>query len=322
MKKAFKILLNMAIFFVVIGFVWYMAASINKEESPGSGTVLDSSAPFSTPYQQIASFKIPEEINRFEMQGNRLFISAGQTVYIFDTEGNRLASFPAGQGVRDITVYNDEIYLLYPTRIAVYSTNGTLIRDWEACSELSDYCSFTLAGNAVFVTDAANKNICKYTTEGNFERFIKSPAGFIIPGYSFDIDSWNDTIYCVNSGRHRVESYTIDGNFIAAFGTPGSEAGYFAGCCNPSYISFSGDGSLITSEKGNPRISCFERNGKFKGLLLNNKMLGGGNQAHQVKVWYDKLIVAGKNMISTFQYDSTTGNTSACAGCAGCPLRR
>ena len=301
MTKLFKITFNLAIFFVVIGFVWYMVARMNNDASSNFRTSEKSEDSFVSPYKQIASFKLPEEISRFDIQDNKLYISAGQTVYIFDTEGKQLGSFPAGQDVRDITVDNNEIYLLYPTRIAIYSINGEPIRQWEACSNLSDYCSFTIVGNAVFVTDAANKNICKYTTEGNFEKFIKSPVGFIIPSYSFDIDSWNDTVYCVNSGRHLVETYTQNGVFIGAFGSPGSEAGSFAGCCNPAYISFTSDGTLIASEKGTPRVSCFERYGKFKGLLLDSKALGGGSRAYQVKALNDKLFVAGKNDISFFQ---------------------
>jgi hypothetical protein len=321
MNKISKITFNLAIFLVIIGFAWYIVSSINKDESPGSGIFQGVAEPLASHFKQVTSFKLPEEINRFELHDNRLFFSAGQSVYIIDIDGKQLAKFPAGQNVRDITVSGDEIYLLYPTRIAVYSLNGQPVRQWEACSDLSDYCSFTIAGDAVFVTDAANKDICKYTTEGNFVKFIKSPAGFIIPSYSFDIDSWNDTIYCVNSGRHLIEAYTLDGRFIVCFGKSGSEAGFFAGCCNPAYISFTLGGTLITSEKGNPRISCFERNGKFNGLLLNSKMLGSGNKACEVKTIGDKLFVAVKNKISVFQCNKTSVSGAACSGCTGCPYR-
>ena len=301
MNRVLRMMINLAVFLVVGGFVWYMAASMNREKLPDLRSKQEADTFFDSPYKQVASFELPEEIKRFELHDHRLFIVAGQSVYILDTEGKRLASFQAGQDVRDITVGGDEIYLLYPTRIAVFSVDGQLIRQWEACSNLSDYCSFTLAENAVFVTDAENKNICKYTTEGYFEKFIKSPAGFIIPSYSFDIDSWNDTIYCVNSGRHLVETYTLNGDFIAAFGGPGSEAGLFTGCCNPVYISFTPYGALITSEKGTPRVSCFERNGKFKEWWLNNKMLGGGNHARPVKSVDERLFVAEKNKIIIFK---------------------
>ena len=306
MNKAVKVIFNLAIFFVVVGFVWYMAASMNREELPNSGMGREADAPFESPYRQVALFELPEEISRFELYDNRLFILAGQSVYIFDMEGKQLANFPAGQNVRDVAVGGDEIYLLYPTAIAVFSISGQLIRQWEACSYLSDYCSFTLAGNAVFVTDANNKEICKYTADGIFEKFIKSPAGFVIPSYSFDIDSWNDTVYCVNSGRHRVETYTLNGDFIAAFGGPGSETGLFAGCCNPVYISFTPCGTLVASEKGIPRVSNFERNGKFKELWLNNKMLGGGNHARPAKALNDRLFVAEKNKIMVFKTKNDT----------------
>ena len=322
MTKTSKILFNLSIFLIVVGFAWYMVASIGKDNSQGSGIVQGSLGAFTSPYKQVASFKLPEEINRFEWYDNKLFISAGQSVYIYDTEGKRLDVFPVGLNVRDITVGGDGIYLLYPTRIAVFSMYGELTRHWEACSQLSDYCSFTIAGDAVFVTDAENKNICKYTTEGDFVKFIQSPRGFIIPSYSFDIDSWNDTIYCVNSGRHLVETYTSDGDFIAAFGKPGADAGFFAGCCNPAYISFTPGGILITSEKGNPRLSCYGRDGRFRSVLLDSKALGRGNKAYPVKPYQDKLFVAGKNKITIFQYDSKAA-VSACSGCAaGCPLRR
>ena len=296
MGKNLKIILNIAVFLIVIGFIWYVARSVNKEEI----TCVENrtEALFKSPYKEISSFEMPQEINRFELHDGKLFISSGKSVYIYDTIGTRLYSFTVKQGVRDITIEGEKIYVLFPTFIEVYTYKGELYHNWEACSELSDYCSLTLAGDFVFVTDAENKNICQYTKDGNFVRFIKSPHGFIIPSYSFDIENKNDTIYCVNSGRHLIETYTLDGEFISAFGGPGGEAGFFAGCCNPVYISFTPDGELLTSEKGNPRISVFERNGIFKEMILNSRLLGGGNKAYETQTDGNRLFIAGKNKIS------------------------
>jgi hypothetical protein len=298
MSKTLKIILNITIFLVVAGFIWYMVQSINKEEATYAEAQQETS--FVSRYELVSYFELPQEINRFELHDGKLFISAGQSVYIYDTTGTQQASFPVKQEVRDITVGEEKIYVLYPSFIEVYTTRGELLHEWEACSELSDYCSFTLAGDFVFVTDAENKNICQYTREGNFVRFIKSPHRFIIPSYSFDIDSRNDTIYCINSGRHLVETYTLNGDFIAAFGGPGAEDGSFVGCCNPVYISFTPRGELLTSEKGNPRISAFEPNGTFKEIILNSRLLGGGNEAYEVQAEDNRLFVAGKNKISIF----------------------
>ena len=302
MKNSFKILINIAIFLVVTGFVWYMVQSINKEETAYVETTAEE--PFISPYKEVSSFSLPQEINRFELHEGKLYVSVGESVYIYDRKGKQLSSFQVKSDVRDITVGDENIYVLYPSFIEVYSTGGELSHQWEACSELSDYCSLALAGGFVFVTDAENKNICKYTKDGNFIKFIRSPQNFIIPSYSFDIESKNDTIYCVNSGRHLIETYTLDGDFIAAFGGPGSEPGAFVGCCNPVYLSFSSKGELITSEKGNPRISSFESNGRFSEVLLNSRMLGGGNKAYEVRACENQLFIAGKNKISIFESNS------------------
>ena len=298
----FKVVINLAIFFLVIIFAWYMVVKITNDNSQ----IIDADEilyePFDSPYQRITSFELPEEINRFELKDEHLFISAGQFVYIFDMEGNKLDGFQVEPDARDITISNTkEIYLLYPAKIIVYSIDGKEIRHWEACSRLSDYCSFTIVGDVLFVTDAENKNICKYTTNGDFIKFIRSPQGFIIPSYSFDIDSWNDTIYCSNSGRHSIEIYSFDGDFISSFGASIADGGYFAGCCNPAYLSFTPDGELITSEKGIPRVSSFSRNGVLNAALLNGKMLESGNKACEIKADVNKLFVASKNKILIFE---------------------
>ncbi|MDR0394378.1 MAG: hypothetical protein LBH77_04385 [Tannerella sp.] len=302
MGKSLKIALNVVIVLIVAGFVRYMIRSVNREEVSPPRTEDRQEVPGTASCTLVSSFDLPQEVNRFELHDGKLFISAGDSVCVYDTGGNRMVSFPVKPDVRDITVEDETIYLLYPAFIEVYTADGKPAHRWEACSELSDYCSFALAGAFLFVTDAENKNICKYTKTGNFVKFINSPRDFIIPSYSFDIESRNDTVYCVNSGRHLIESYTLDGDFIAAFGGPGGESGFFAGCCNPVYISFTPDGELITSEKGNPRVGLFERNGLFKKNLLNSRLLGSGTKACEVGADGERLFVAGKNKITVYSY--------------------
>jgi hypothetical protein len=172
-----------------------------------------------------------------------------------------------------------------------------------------------LSSDYIFVTDAENKNICRYTKEGDFLDFILSPNSFVIPSYAFDIIIIQDTIYCSNSGRHRIESYSLEGKYLGSFGKVGIEAGSFVGCCNPGYLAATQYGDIITSEKGIPRISCYGHDGKFRAILLDSKMLGGGTKAYCVKVQDDRIYVAGKNTLSVFVYDSTLAAQSACADC-------
>ena len=297
MIKGLKITLNLVIFVLIISFVWYIVASVNQNSATVAGNAGEADNLFQSPCTLVSSFELSEEINRFDLYENRLFIQTEQSLYVYDTEGNPLNSFTVEPNVRDVAAIEKDIYLLYPAQIKVYSMEGVLIRHWEACSKQSDYCSIAVAKDAVFVTDAGDKNVCKYTIEGDLVKFLRSPLGFVIPSYAFDIDCFDNTVYCVNSGRHLIETYSINGNFIGTLGKAGSEAGSFAGCCNPAYISFTPEGTLLTSEKGNPRISSFDRDGKFKNILLNSEMLGSGNKACEVKATDDKLYVAAKKKI-------------------------
>jgi hypothetical protein len=300
MGKTIRLIINIIIFIVVIGFVAYIVNSVNKDEHTPVSTVVQEA--FTSPVERIKTLEFPFEIKHFDLYANKIFLTDTQTVFVYQGNGEKLSSFPVQSGVRDIAVNGDAIFMLYPTSVDVYSSEGDSINHWEACSGLSDYCAMALTGNFVFVTDAQNKNICKYTKEGKFVKFIFSPHDFIIPGYSFDIFNHNDTIYCVNSGRHLIESYTLDGDFIASFGGAGTGSGFFAGCCNPAYISITGEGKIFTSEKGNPRVSSFQKNGQFEKVLLNNQLLGGGYHACEIGVGNDRLFVAVKDRIDIYGF--------------------
>ncbi|KAA6348249.1 hypothetical protein EZS27_004317 [termite gut metagenome] len=292
--------------------------------SSGKGLRLVEEKPFVSPYRLVSSFTSAEAISGFAQYEDRLYVATFKAILVFDTKGRLLHQFPAGEEeVRDIAVNEKGVYLLHPASISVYTHEGEPTRGWEACSELSNYCSFALTPGFVFVTDVDNKNICKYSDEGNFVKFISSPNGFIIPSLTFGIEYINGVLYCSNSGRHQVETYTLDGEYLGSFGKPGGAPGLFTGCCNPVYLSYTSNGDVITSEKGDPRISCYGSDGSFRSLLLDSKMLGGGNAAYDVKVWKNKMFVSGKNMISIYQYDTElAANAGTCGGCGiDCPLR-
>jgi hypothetical protein len=277
---------------------------------------------FVSPYRLVSSFTVPDLIEAFELAGDNLIVATSNSVSIYDNEGSLLNNFAVRSNLRDIATDPEHIYLLFPAHIEVYSHDGEWLREWEAYGESSDFCSMAVAGNAVFVTDAANKDICKFTTGGDFVKHIKSPNGFVIPSYTFGITCVDGVVYCSNSGRHQVEKYSLDGEYLGAFGKPGGAEGMFCGCCNPVHLTNTSSGDIITSEKGLPRISCYGMNGEFRSMLLDGQTLGGGSVAYDVKVHNDRLFVAGKNRISAFQYDKVSAVKSACSGCgAACPLR-
>ena len=300
-SNRWRIFLNILILALVAGFVAYMIASVGGAEVEYGEAAAEQEA-FESPCTVEASFAVPQGANHLAMAGDTLFLATADSVFLYGIDGARLDSFGAENGIADIAVGGGLLYLLYPARIIVTEPDGRLVREWEACSDNSLYISIALTSNYAFVTDAENKNICQYTLAGGFIRFINSPRGFVVPSNSFDIGSCRDTVYCVNPGRRLVESYTEAGSFVASFGIPGSKPGAFSGCSNPAFIAFTESGQLLASEKGNPRVCLFERSGRFAGMMLNAKMLGGGREAYPIQAAGARIYTAGRGEIIAYKY--------------------
>ena len=277
---------------------------------------------FVSPYRRTFGFVVPDEITALELIGNQIVVGTANNIYRYGIDGELQGNFSVRSGLRDVAVYNDKFYLLFPSRIEVYDKQGEAIQEWEACSDDADYCQLTVLKEGIFVTDAAAKNICQYKLDGTLARFIKSPNGFVVPSYSFGITNINGHVFCSNPGRHIVEQYTVNGEYVASFGKSGMGAGEFSGCCNPVQIIATEKGELLTSEKGLPRISCYGSDGTFHSILLDDKALGGGHSAYDMRILGDKLIVAGGNKISVFQYDARRSAQTLCGSCTiECPMK-
>lgn len=277
---------------------------------------------FVSPYRRTFGFVVPDEITAIELIGDQIVVGTSNNIYRYGINGELQGNFSVRSGLRDVAVYNDKLYLLFPLRIEVYDRQGEAIQEWEACSDDADYCQLTVLKDGIFVTDAAAKNICQYKLDGTLARFIKSPNGFVVPSYSFGITNINGHVFCSNPGRHVVEQYTVNGEYVASFGKSGMGAGEFSGCCNPVQIIATEKGELLTSEKGLPRISCYGSDGTFHSILLDDKALGGGHSAYDMCILGDKLIVAGGNKISVFQYDARHSAQTLCGSCTiECPMK-
>lgn len=326
-KKFFQISGSIIAGGALLGTTGYLLGNRNRQlnqiadasQNPANAVTTPA---FQSPYKLVGAFRVPDQIDSFEFYNGEIIIATPNNLSIYQPNGKLVNNFAIGSNLRDIAVNNDLIYLLFPARIEVYDFSGDLKNDWEACGENSDYCSMAVSPDYVFATDASNKNISQYNLKGSLVRFIESPNRFIIPSYSFGITYANERIYCSNPGRHSVEQYSVSGEYQGSFGGSGEAPGYFCGCCNPVYLSYTSRGEIITSEKGKPRISCYDSQGNFQNILLDDHMLGGGNTAYDVKVYNDKIWIAGNNIISTFQYDKRMAQRTGCSACSiDCPLK-
>ena len=129
----------------------------------GSSFKMATEKAFASPYKLTSSFSLPEQIDGLGLYEDKIFVASAKSVSIFDSYGKKLHHFDIKDIVRDIAVNDDGVFLLHPKSVAVYTRKGEILREWEACSDLSDYCSFAIAQGFVYATDVVNKNICQYT---------------------------------------------------------------------------------------------------------------------------------------------------------------
>jgi hypothetical protein len=299
-----------------------------EKNSRKTGNAAVRASALQTGWRQTGGFMTADVMTAFDVdEARQLIIAASEgAVSLYTPDGTRTFHFslPAERGtVRDVAVNDGKIYLLHPTCIGVYDFTGKEVQMWKSCSDAADHCGIAVTRNAVFVTDASAKNICLYRHDGSMVRFIDSPKGFVVPSYSFAIAHFGDDVYCSNPGRHLVEHYSSEGEYVGSFGKTGIEEGAFCGCCNPVHIAFTPTGDLLTSEKGRPRISCYAPDGTFRSTLLDAAAMGGGNEAYDIKVLGTRLAVAEGRNVAFFQYE---GNGKAVAGLCGsctvpCPIK-
>jgi hypothetical protein len=127
----------------------------------------------------------------------------------------------------------------------------------------------------IYAADAGNREVIVFESRSGevIDRFGKSGKGrdnpgFAIPSPYFDLRiASDDKLRIANTGRTRIETYSLDGRFESAWGEAGMQIDRFCGCCNPVFFTMTQQGNFITSEKGLARINIYSAAGAFKGAV-------------------------------------------------------
>ena len=102
--------------------------------------------------------------------------------------------------------------------------------------------------------------------------------GLIIYGPYLDVAVGEDgLVRVVDPGRHRVKLYAPEGALLSVWkSNPSISIRGFSGCCNPAHIALLPDGSVVTSEKGIPRVKVYSADGEFVGVVAGPESFGAG----------------------------------------------
>jgi DNA-binding beta-propeller fold protein YncE len=214
-------------------------------------------------------------------------IDASGTVYVADSENDRIQRFTEGGAVLGTwgTTGTGPGQFSTPEAIAVdasgnvyvvdkgnhrvqkFSTTGTVVSQWGSQGsgvgqlEAPEGIATDAAGN-VYVADAGNNRIEKFTGAGafvvNWGSAGKADGQFNSPnGVSVDPAG---NVYVSDSGNDRIQKFTSSGAFLAKWGKTGDDAGEFD---FPVAVAAGVAGRVYVADAVNDRVEVFNGSGKF-----------------------------------------------------------
>jgi len=219
-------------------------------------------------------------------------LACGQAGRLWVVGDRQLALFVGGRDARRVvlpsspscvceSVDGERVYLALGDQIEVRGIDGTRLAVWRTRGENALITSLAASERFLFVADAVRRTVQRLDTEGHELGRIGgadgSPAHFVVPSPYLDLALTGDgVLWVTNPGRHRVESYTLDGRALGAIEASGASIERFCGCCNPTHIAALPDGRLVTSEKGLPRVKVLRPNGELDCVVAAGDRLAAG----------------------------------------------
>lgn len=175
------------------------------------------------------------------------------------------------------------MYLGMRDHLAVFSDTGEHHTNWETLGERAWTTEIVVDENHVFVADAGNARVYRYTHDGQILNTIgerdpeRDSIGFVVPSHYLDVafDAMG-ALWVSNPGKLGVEKYRADGALLTAWHQPGFATHQFPGCCNPIHIAFKSNGTLVTAEKGINRVKTFAADRSFAGVAATSEHLNAG----------------------------------------------
>jgi len=215
---------------------------------------------------------------------DKLYVSGDDSVLVLTNEGVLHFSIKTTEAVRCLCAdSNGNLYLGMSDHIEVYDSKGIKIAHWESLGERAIITSVAVSEKSVFVADAGNHLVWKFSKSGHKQAKIgeknetKDIPGFVIPSPYFDVAIDPDGfLWVVNPGCHSLENYTEEGGLRSSWGKFSMDLDGFCGCCNPSHIVILDDGSFVTSEKGLVRVKVHNRLGNFISVVAGPNQFAEG----------------------------------------------
>lgn len=228
-------------------------------------------------FERVASFEVgrPSPRRLALGDGGRIAVAVGRSVLLFSTTGAQLAEWSLDGPARAVCLASDgRLFVGLRDRVEVLDAKGRRTAHWAAFPGRPFVTGLALGEGEVFVADAGNRVVYRCDLDGRVRLRIgeknrdRQVPGLILPSPFLDVEVGADGLLRVNNpGRHKVETYTRDGDLEGSWGRPGVAIDSFCGCCNPVALALLPDGRCVTAEKGLPRVKVYAPDGTLESVV-------------------------------------------------------
>lgn len=231
---------------------------------------------FDTGFERVADFDLCDD--------GYIYVAGDRSVAVFDVGGHVQKRISTDAESTAVKVYEGMVYVGLGDHVVIYDDAGQVLQSWDAASERSLITSIEVYRDNVFVADSGQRVVLRYDGQGNFMNYIgradedRNVPGIVLPTRPcLAVAMADDGLLRVNnSGRHRIEAYTFDGDLEWWWGRASAAIEGFCGCCNPSHFTvFDGD-RYVTAEKSLIRIKVYDGDGNLESVVAGADVLMPG----------------------------------------------
>jgi len=191
-----------------------------------------------------------------------------------------------------------ELATAQPVRALCFDTQGRLFAAFkDQVASLSDSDGWTTLGSplgresaltglavaddgTIFAADSGQRLIWRMDSTGAVKGQIKaSESGFSVSRAFFPVHWRNGALIAADPGRHQIHRFSVEGKLLTTWGQRSREVEGFGGCCNPVSFAALADGTIVTAERGQPRVKAFSAQGEFMRLLAGPEEFAASLQA-------------------------------------------
>jgi hypothetical protein len=285
---------------VIIIFIGYIIFDVSKTSgSDKDDTIKPSKIDIPDAWTITRDFKVSDgKLEAVSVSPGKIYLGGDSFVSCYDSDLKLIWNLKTSVPITALSNSGDSIFASTKGQILVISLAGKMLGEWGPFEDGSMITSVTSNKKYVAFADAGTKMVFILDKGGEVKKMIgQGDKQFVIPSPYFEVVLDKDnTLFTANTGKHRVETRNINGDILSFFGAPGTDPGFFCGCCAPPHFALIPDG-FVTAEKGINRIKILNKKGEFVEFVNSHN-----NFIKSVPL--DLASVDGKTIYAAYPADS------------------